>query len=228
MTLKRTVRGRETILNEADETILSLALKDAFPEIEFYNEGAEDSDRSLISLCDDRSVYADLPSHEIPSLPEQPTRPVPRRYIHIARSNWIWRAGWDRNTKWAWDPPTLGEGMVDSSFYRADDIARKFVNQVWRILARIATNRTKGGHPLGNVLEGRTMLRMADEKGGLTWCGHQALAWCRQGGDRRMLNGTTQPCDDWEIPKDCWYQDLMRRAMDTEGWNAKTLSGTRG
>jgi hypothetical protein len=69
--------------------------------------------------------------------------------------------------------------------------------------------------------------RMANQKGGDTWCGHQALAWCREGGDRRMLDGTIRPCDDWEIPNDRWYQDLMRRAMDTEGWNAKTLPGTR-
>jgi hypothetical protein len=68
---------------------------------------------------------------------------------------------------------------------------------------------------------------MAEASGGMLWYGHQALAWCREGGERRMLEGATRPRDDWEIPKDPWYQDLMRRAMDTEGWNAKTLDGWR-
>jgi hypothetical protein len=228
MQLKRSVRGRETILNEADETILSLALKDAFPEIRFHSEATkgEETYRSLVSLCDGHQVLAKCPVHEIAGLSEQPTWPVPRRYLRFVRSTWAWGRGW-RAANWAWDPPTLEHGCMDSSYYRDDDIARKFVNRAWRILARVATNRVKGGHPVGNILEGRTMVRMADESGGMTWCGHQALAWCREGGERRMLDGNTQPCDDWEIPKDPWYQDLVRRAMDTDGWHAKTLSGWR-
>jgi hypothetical protein len=64
---------------------------------------------------------------------------------------------------------------------------------------------------------------MAKVHGDMFWYGHQALAWTLEGTERRMLDGSMRPCEDWQVPQDRWYQDLVRRAMDSEGWNAKTL-----
>ena len=92
---------------------------------------------------------------------------------------------------------------------RTSDDDRAFVNKLWRLLNRLMTNRLKSAMRL----ERHTM---AEAKGGVMWAGHHALQWCREG-ERRMVNGSLVPCDDWALPDDDWYQDLYRRVVDRYG-----------
>lgn len=215
-------RVREVILNERDEAIFTLALKQKFPDITFtaHHHDMYGGDRPCTSIATSDSivVWACIGRQWSPDL-----------YLHIVRSRWTWGMTGVDSSRWAWDPPTLERGSIGSSYMPGDEVARRFIQTVWRIIARIATNRTQSGSALVRQLNDMDHLTMADPAGDdMSWCGHQALVWCREGSERRMLYGVARPRDDWEIPKDRWYQDLMRRAMDTEGWNAKTLSGTRG
>ena len=213
-------RAREIIFNERDEAIFTLALQQRFPDVTFTAEHREmfggNRPCASIALSDSSVVLAMIDRQWSPDL-----------YLHIRRSCWNWGWNWIDPSRWGWDPPTLDPGSIGSSYLPGDDVARRFIQTVWRIIARIATNRAQSGSALVRKLNDMDNLTMAEASGHLYWCGHQALAWCREGGERRMLHGAARPRDDWEIPKDPWYQDLMRRAMDTEGWTAKTLPGWR-
>jgi hypothetical protein len=212
-------RGRQTIFAERDEAIFTLALLDAYPDMTFTSQHREmyggDRPCTSIALSDSFVVWARVDRGWAPDF-----------YLHITRSYWSWGNPYRGVGRWAWDPPTLGGGGIGSSYMPGDDLSRLFIQRVWRIIERISTNRVKRGHPLGNEMMDGDRTLMADVKYGDTWCGHQALSWAREGGNRRMLEGSARPCDDWDIPRDKWYRDLVERAMQTDGWNAKTLGGT--
>ena len=53
----------------------------------------------------------------------------------------------------AYDPPTLNVGEIYAS-YEPESSDRKerlrIISRVWKLIERLATNRYKSGHPLGN------------------------------------------------------------------------------
>jgi hypothetical protein len=140
----------------------------------------------------------------------------PERNLWFIPSEWDWGP---RHilAKWAWDPPTLSEGWIWGGFWPEDKNQIAFIRRVWRIIERISTNRYNAGHPLGNAMMNGDEALMAESKGGLTWIGHHALEWSRDGGPRRMLDGKFRPCDDWMPPQDEWYQSLRRAVFDRYG-----------
>lgn len=151
-------------------------------------------------------------------LPELPTR-----RLFLCRSRWIWQLGYvpADDDRFAFDPPTLGEGSI-SALWIGDDpryaLVPAFLRGVWRILARLTTNKLKGGAPLTNILHrGTDRLLMAEAGARAVWVGHHALEWCAAGGARRMLDGKWRPCDDWAPPGNVWYQRLRRRVEERYG-----------
>jgi hypothetical protein len=215
MERRERTQSRETLFIEPDEAIFSLALTDEFPDITFTAHHPDvlggNHPCGSIALSDSDIVYVHI-------------GPITaNRYLHILRSRWGWGWPWIAPERWSWDPPTLGHGVISTSHVIGDEEARLFGVRVWRILGKIATNKLKGGTPETNAYYGGDRKLMSESKGGMYWAGHQALAWCRAGGERRMLDGLIRPCDDWEVPQNAWYQDLVRRAMATEAWYARTL-----
>jgi len=210
------VRARQTVFSERDEAIFTLALKDLFPDMTFTAHHREmfggNRPCDSIATSDSDIVWARVDRRWSPDF-----------YLHIRRSTWVWGDGRTDPNRFAFDPPTLDSGSIGSSYIAGDEVGRRFIQTVWRIISRISTNRVQCGYPGFAEMNGLGPQTMARVHGGMFWYGHQALAWALEGGERRMLDGSARPCDDWKIPKDRWYQDLMHRAMDTEGWNAKTL-----
>lgn len=215
MYFRQRTRARAICFVERDELIFSLALKDEFPDIQFVAKHSEamGGGRPIVNIAVSDSDVVDV---ELGAGPWHP-------HFRVLRSRWGWGWPWIAPERWGWDPPTLGEGLVGTSYRVGDEQTRLFGVRVWRLLGKVATNKVKGGTPATNAFYGGDRRLMSESKGGNIWCGHHALAWCQAGGSRRMLTGCFRPCDDWEVPTNAWYQNLMRRATETEGWNARTL-----
>lgn len=218
-------KSRDLLFTAKDEAILSAALREAFPAVTFVEEVTQaPSQLEWIPDVVGRTILQILVPDDKLWTPEfrhvsqgwYEICNMPARHLRFHRSTWIWNDGWP-DTKWAWDPPTLEAGSITGSYRVGDPREReitRFLREVWSILARISTNRLKGGDPRGNELMGGDRLMMAEATPGLYWTGHHALEWCRNGanlGQRRMLMGCRRPCDDWDPPIDPWYRGLVAR-----------------
>ena len=91
------------------------------------------------------------------------------------------RGGW-RNTPdppdAAYELPILDHGSIDA-VYAVDDRAQKrFIGQIWRIVARHTDNRMDVVDPV--------TLRLRPGGTNLFWVGHHTIRWCMES-DRRVL-----------------------------------------
>jgi hypothetical protein len=224
------------VLLRKDEAILSEALRESFPHVMFLSD-TWNEERAYDSILQ-------VPGIKVSILFPQSDRwrPVPafdpetgerdgylglnwNRWLSFLRGGWsgIGDFDWPGRAKLAYDPPTPELGNIQGSYSVLDPDNATFLaiaREVWKIIGRIATNRVKFGHPLGNKLEGREHQLMADAKGHTEWFGHSALEWCRDGianGERRMLCGNRRPADDWEVPTNSWYQGLRRKVEKRYG-----------
>lgn len=137
------------------------------------------------------------------------------RSLTFHPSRWDWGPR-HIEAKWAWDAPTLAEGLIGGGYWPEEKKQIAFIRAAWRIIERVASNRYKGGHPLGNELMHGDRSLMAESEGDV-WIGHHALEWSRAGGPRRMLDGSFRPCDDWEPPQDDWYRSLREEVLARYG-----------
>lgn len=232
--LRWKTRQRDVILTDRDEALLSEALRAEFPAVVFYETAAGDppSVRTLHAIPESTGVvHACVPSNadEVPHfLPDATAlggyilRGSPRA-ISMVRCDWLWSFGYspEDTARFAFDPPTRTVGWITASWAPAHPSFAEvpaFVRRVWRVLARLTTNKLKSGTPQMNILErGSDRLLVAEAGGVSVWAGHHALEWCAAGGVRRMLDGKWRPCDDWAPPDDAWYQNLRRRVEQRYG-----------
>ncbi|MBE9557708.1 MAG: hypothetical protein IMF08_12690 [Proteobacteria bacterium] len=200
-----------------DDAILSLALRDAFPTTVFYPSGRPLTAPRLelcrtIPECGSSVVtaYAPAPGWQ-PEFEEYKDNPrwyvirnPPRRYLHYSRTSWFW-GSWEP-AHWAFDLPTPEFGTISTNYDPNDAEQRAFVNGVWKIISKLATNRMKSG-----ISKDRVVLS-ENVGGGMIWAGHNLLKWCalKPG---RMIDGSHLPCDDWKFPETPWYRDLHARAV---------------
>ncbi|MGH6932284.1 MAG: hypothetical protein ACREEE_07600 [Dongiaceae bacterium] len=230
---------RRVAFMRKDEAILSEAIREEFPNVMFLpDQSTRWEMASLLPFYDclssvpGRGAIIVFPDHASWSPPMITDRDMLQsidfdnflrhRTLVYQGSFWDWDRGPGRPevSQLAYDPPTIGHGTIYGMYYIDDPDHEKLVviaRQVFRIIARIATNRVKGGHPLGNLLMGRESATMAQVTPDETWCGHTLLEWCQDGaraGFRRMMFGNRRPCDDWEVPTNPWYQRLRRRAEE--------------
>ena len=125
----------------------------------------------------------------------------PSPSLHYFDSRW----GLGGGGRWAFDPPCLSDGRIPGNWSDDNEEEKAFLRQVWRLLGKLTTNRMQVGHvKSGTVYSG-------DTRGGEYWAGHHALLWCR-GAPRLMLNGLYRPRENWEMPDNPWYRDLLERA----------------
>jgi hypothetical protein len=227
-------KQRVLVFLRKDEAIFSEALRERFPHVAFVGD-TEDRIYDSILSAPGHSVSIIFPEgagwHPIPAF--DPVTGDRNGYVDVSENRWLvyFRGQWDWNLgsgkpsrdQLTYDPPTPMWGNIQGSYNVLDpekETVFQITRKVWRIIERIATNRVKFGHPLGSKLEGRGRQLMADAKGHAEWFGHSALEWCRDGirsGERRMLCATRRPADDWEVPRDPWYQALRRRVEDMYG-----------
>lgn len=204
-------------MDDMDDAILSLALCDAFPTTVFYPSGTALTQPrqeffGTIPECRSSVVTAMAPEPgwrpEIERYEARPQwyvmRNPPRRYLHYSGTRWFW-GSWEP-AHWSFDLPTPEFGTISTNYDPNDAEQRAFVNKVWNILSKVATNRTKSGLSRDRVVLSN------DVGGGPIWVGHHLLKWCAAG-PRRMIDGCLVPCDDWEFPDTQWYQNLYTRAI---------------
>ena len=199
-----------------DDAMLSLALRDAFPTAIFCSSGRPptsprlDSHRT-IPECGSVSVLILVPEPDWrPEFERDTEYPEwfnvlnsPCRYIHYSRTGWFW-GGW-QPAQWSFDLPTPEFGTFSTNYNPDDAGQRAFVNKVWNILSKLATNRMKSG-----IAKDMVVLS-GDAGGGMIWAGHHILKWCASE-PRRMVDGWALPCDDWKFPDTPWHRDLFERA----------------
>ena len=197
-----------------DEALFSLALRDAFEQVtmiqnyNYFHPPKEIRILEIIPDCEDYwGAILHIPIFRKP--PENADDGWPNsQHFHFNRSHWIYTG--PGASRWAFKPPTLMQGSVGTSWHYGDNAAQAIVGKVWRILAKVTTNRVKVEFPRKGIV-------LSDgSKGGWTWFGHHALKWCRSDPEY-MLNAQRRPADDWEVPNSEWYQDLRRRVTERYG-----------
>jgi hypothetical protein len=221
------------LFSAKDEAIFAEALRQTFPTVKYLVYSASHTPSTFLypfdSLTDVPGEYVQI---VVPPNPDW--RPMPdldpsgsswkklsklptHRSLYYYRSVWDW--SFYGSERISYDPPTINHGEIFGS-YRPWSWARgefpSLVRRAWRIIGRLATNRYKLGHPLGNRLEGREVQLMKDATGGWIWIGHQALRWCH-GHPRRMLSGGFRECDDWQMPQSKWYRSLLQGVEERHG-----------
>jgi hypothetical protein len=216
-------KWRYILFSPRDEAMFSEALRELYPATQFFQSSERiNPQSSLVNLPD---LYADIlitvpddPRLEIGSDQSSPRgrHQLPSSFrLAYKQSAWDWAC----LPNMSYDPPTINVGEISGSYEPEDPshaVFLKIVRQVWKVIERLATNRYKSGHPLGNQLSGGDSLLMKNAVPGYAWLGHHALEWCREK-PRRMLNGCWRPCDDWQVPGNDWYQAMRRKTAEKYG-----------
>lgn len=223
------------MFSRVDEAIFSEALRQAYPHATFVDQDLSPAvtfHPSIVDCSEHRMVGILAPEEEgwVPSVRPHPGGvrifSHPERHLSFDRSEWDWGPEFIQ-AKWAWDPPTLSRGRITGGYWPEEKDQLAFIRATWRLIERVATNRVKKGHPLGNEMMCGDRLLMEDMKGGFTWAGHHALEWCTEQ-PRRMLDGRIRPCDDWKPPDDPWYRALREKVLAKYGPELGRAPAVRG
>jgi hypothetical protein len=215
--------SRDTLFSPVDDEIFAEALRQEFPGTVFLERSAWKQPPapifgSIMECSDRRKIHILAPDGAgwIPQIEQYSDgwyslSEWPERRLDFVLSRWDWGPEFIQ-AKWAWDPPTLSAGWIWGAYWPEEENRRVFLHRAMRLVERIATNRVKKGHPLGNAMMGVEKVLMEDGEGGDTWVGHHALEWCTEQ-PRRMLDGCIRPRDDWKPPDDPWYRALRGRVL---------------
>lgn len=219
---KEKMKLRHLVMDDMDDAMFSLALRDAFPTAIFYPSGKSLTVPHLdlyrtIPECNSTVVTAFFPeSGWQPEFEKYPRNPewyvinnAPQLYLSYSRTRWFW--GSPQPARWAFDLPTPEFRTISTNYDPDDSEQRAFVNKVWGILKKLATNRMK------SAISEDCVVLCEDVKGSMIWAGHHVLEWCAAGTRRRMIDGWARPCNDWAPPDTPWHLDLRARAEEQFG-----------
>lgn len=208
-------KKRYVLFSPKDEAMFSEALRQAFPTVKYVIRSGGVAPPSCLDAFDSLMdvtapwLYIVVPS----SLDWQP---IPG---FDSEGRWIEFKNIPRHSHLTYYRPQWYEGEIFGSYEPWNPEHEAFLNlvrTVWRIIERLATNRYKHGHPLGNKLMGREVQLMKDAWVGRIWLGHCALEWCNAD-PSRMLAGAYRACDDWQVPQTRWYQALRAQVDERFG-----------
>lgn len=87
--------------------------------------------------------------------------------------------------------------VLTGYYYRGDREQQAFLRRVWRLVDRITEREVKEIYRNGETKE-RVRPHM-------TRFGHDALQWCQEDRERRLLNDY-RPVDGWAMPESPWYE----------------------
>lgn len=192
-------RERCLVFTEDDEAVFSALLRERFPGIRFHDLGVPGIPRRKgIEHCVGEGVRIRLPpglwppeAHE-PFETDQQVDNRKRFGLRILRSRYT-RQGFPKNA--AFRPPTIAEGRLVAPYLRNDKAHLRFVDQVLRVVPKMATNRLSTGYPRKGII-------ITDgEEGSDLWLGHYAQLWCSRSLDR-ALDFNFRPASAWTFPYD--------------------------
>lgn len=187
-----------------DEAAFTRLLLKSFPEMLFADlppRGTEPLVRPLTGLSADRTA------HSIRAFVPPPGWDWSA--VHRARNGFV--SGLPERSIAYWpginmqptdasgrpERPNLSPHTVLTGYYYRDDREQQaFVRQVWRLVDRITEREVKEIYRNGEA-KGRVRSHM-------TRLGYDALRWCAQHPERRLLNDY-RPIDGWAMPESPWY-----------------------
>lgn len=211
-------------MDDFDDAMLSLALRDAFPTVIFAEGGLSLTEprlelRNSIPECGASSVDIWVPDEgwepEFVVDEEHPQWYLfpnsPRFHFWYRRSEWFWGVRYQPK-KYAFSLPTLESGEISSPLEPWDKEKQKFLRKAWSVMKKLMTNRIKLGIDKDVVINMDAGPQGHDDE----WVGNYALEWCQQD-PTRMINGARLPRDDYESPNTPWHQDLRRQVIEQFG-----------
>ena len=204
--LKWATRGHVIYMTDVYAAAFSRVLKEFYPTVLFIDGGElpEPGARLVKSIEQSQSrivtVYL-APEHWTPEeeaqlvWKEDPGAPLPRPSFRYLQSTWNFSTL--RNAMIAWDPPTLDDGLIQTS-WRSDDLARlEFIKNMHRLIRKVAVNSFCAGY--SHYKPGEADFRRTPYR-----AGHDALRWC-SGAPRRLLGGKFRAHSKWCFPEDNPY-----------------------
>ena len=209
-------RSKSVALTRIDEAAYSILLKEAFPGIVFvgsmalrrlkdHNRGMtaewfEASSYDSIHAVDDTSVIAIIPScrwRPLPLVIDGYSYNLKGAFLDFSyyRGQWDWRT--HHGAKLAYDPPTLGFGIINTSYLTDEPALKAFYEKALRLVRKVSTNKVRRELPhIGYVYGDGTSS---------FWIGHDAFRWCSES-PTRMVAGLVRPTLDWAYPDVPWYR----------------------
>ena len=179
----RYTRSRLVIIAPEDEEAISAAIRQKFPAALFV----EDRETDALPLRTMPSIArsGDIITHvQVPRDRREPgpasgrddtdAAPPPLRCRYL-RGRW-------RNVPdppdAAYELPIPDYGSIDAAYAMEDKAQKRFIGQIWRIVARHTDNRMDVVDPV--------TLRMRPDGTNQFWVGHHMIRWCMES-DRRVL-----------------------------------------
>ena len=220
--LKWATRGHVIYMTDVDAAAFSRVLKEAYPTILFVDGKSLPTRGPLLVDSIEQSQSITTTVYLVPEKwtaeeeaqlvwKNDPFAPLPRPSFNYLCSPWNFSTL--RNAMIAWDPPTLDNGLIQTSC-RSDDFARlEFIKNIHRLIRKVTVNSFSAGYAHFKPGE-------ADFRGAPYRAGHDALRWC-SGAPRRMLGGLFRPHSKWRFPEDNPYYEglgIFGRPEDLYGW----------
>lgn len=110
-------------------------------------------------------------------------------------------------------PPVivLKSGYLSAVHEEGDIETKRFLDKVWRIIKKFATNKLIFANPYTNRFP------RPPEKGVWTWAGPDAIDWCRLS-PHHFLSGDYRPADEYD-------PDMLEELEEDELWRARWRMG---
>ena len=199
------VKGRRWVMSERDIAAFVRILCERFPMIVFLKGKSAGERQTKWDLVPDpvgvhEKVYAVVPdgdwdAAEYCAQPRQPWGSSPEKSF----SFWIPNGPFIHRLDSGRVIESLGQGTLGGGHAKSDRDTARFLAQVWRITAKVSTNKVE----IKEIDEttGRTV---GSRRIPLLWYGFDALHWCLER-DNRVLDWCDRPPDDWEMPDSPYY-----------------------
>jgi hypothetical protein len=188
-------RERRIVFTERDELAFGRAIRERYPTLAVIDGDRHPTPdvplRRTIPECQNDYVTVIAPP---PGWEPRVTKDGGGRYSMVPPplSFWMQRSWWewpDPERELGFDPPRLREGWISGSHRQGDEEDRRFLNWVWRCIAKVSLSPK-----VANTYN---------------WCGLDSLRWCSRQ-PRRMLVGYVRPPEGWSFPEDLrYYRDEL-------------------
>ena len=209
-------------MDDFDDAMLSLALKDAFPRVLFLPKvrllpkpGLDPAE--TIPECSRTLVHIWFTDKDWEPLffphPDYPDRykiiNPPSLHLYYRRTRWFFGSPVGER-KWAFSLPMPERGHIYSGRREWDEEEKVSRKKIVKILGRLSSNRLK------DWFQRDEMVATKDASRRNTWAGHHVLNWCAAE-RRRAIESMFRPADDWQYKPTDWYTDLSQRVIADYG-----------
>lgn len=199
------IKGRQWVMSERDIAAFVNILRERFPTIVFLKAEPVGDRCSKWELVPDPvraagDIYANIPDGDWDAeaycaQPSQPWGSSPEKSFSF----------WGLYTPVIRKPNNgriiecLSQGVVRGGHARSDRETARFLAQVWRITAKVSTNKVEV-----KEIDEATGRTVRSRRIPFLWYGFDALRWCLER-ENRVLEWHYRPPDDWEMPASPYY-----------------------